>query len=112
MAVQLATEFGMGTPRRERPPAPRGVRVFETTRWVLDQPLSGFVYWRTRIEATVRRVAVLFEWEVPSGVLRSGGPGGFRGMGHRLAAEGLDASRLRDPDEAEFLQLTLVPECR
>lgn len=65
LAAELAAEFGVVFRRTENRSPTRGRRVFETTGWVVDEPLSRFPDWRRRLDAAVRRVADVVGPEMP-----------------------------------------------
>jgi hypothetical protein len=55
LARKLSMEFGVEWRRAEvRPEKHR--RAFQTTRWVIDQPLTRFPEWERRLDATVTQV--------------------------------------------------------
>lgn len=67
LARELSEEFRVEFRRAGSGPSTRGRRVFETTRWVVDGPLSRFPDWHRRVDAAVRRVADIVDPDMPTG---------------------------------------------
>lgn len=55
LAGQLSMEFGVEWRRAEVHPVRRR-RAFQTTRWVIDQPLTRFSEWERRLDTTVAQL--------------------------------------------------------
>lgn len=83
LAGELGAEFGVVWRPAESQPERRRRRVFETTRWVTDRPLSGFPDWQERLDATVQRLVDVVDLVVPE-VFQGAPPE----VARRLAAEG------------------------
>ncbi|MCC6496890.1 MAG: hypothetical protein IT193_11620 [Propionibacteriaceae bacterium] len=87
LAGELGAEFGLVWRPAESQPGRRRRRVFETTRWVTDRPLSGFPDWQGRLDATVQRVVDVVDLVVPD-VFEAAPPEMPPEVARRLAAEG------------------------
>lgn len=55
LVQQLTMEFGVEW-RRSETQLEKGRRVFRTTQWIIDQPLTRFPEWERRLDATVGQV--------------------------------------------------------
>lgn len=97
LAGQLGAEFGVEWGPIEAQPGTRRRRVFETTRWAVDRPLSGFSEWEARLDATVRRVVDVVDLVKPD-VFEGAPPEMPPEAAARMAAVGAKGDPLGDPD--------------
>jgi len=108
LAAELSEEFGVEFRRGESGRSTRRRRVFETTRWVVDEPLGRLPDWHRRMDAVVRRVADIVDPSVPAGVFATP-PELTPEMKRRMDAHGVDANLFDeagndDPDVAFLIQ--------
>jgi hypothetical protein len=110
LVQQLTREFGVEWRRSETRPE-NGQRVFRTTCWIIDQPLTRFPEWERRLDTTVEQVFDIVGSGTPIAVLDAV----FEGLDHQTPAEEqahLTAQQLEtnpidwfDGDEPLFLPL-------